>query len=150
MAEASYLEVLEAIPNGRLSFDDALQIYDGPLRAVSLFAAAFHLYLHCFLLLSLLLIRKREVSDAGKGFGFRGNGKEKTPPKVREILKFSRQNKLTSWKIFQGTASMLSTLCALLGLTLEFLDAAPLLISAIGIEFPYTRCVELYYGPTYE
>lgn len=114
MAEASNLEVLEAITNGRLSFDDALQIYDGPLRAVSLSAAAFHLYLHCFLLLSLLLLRKREVSDAGKGFGFRGNGKEKTPPKVREILKFSRQNKLT--------------LCALLGHTLEFLDAAPLLI----------------------
>lgn len=103
MAEASNLEVLEAIPNGRLSFDDALQIYDRPLRAVSLSAAAFHLYLHCLLLLSLLLLlRKREVSDAGKGFGFRGNRKDKNPPKVREILNFPTKINLHYGKFSKG------------------------------------------------
>lgn len=90
MAEASNLKVLDAISNGRLSFDDALQLYDGPLRAVSLSAAAFYFDLHllCSPFSSLLCSAN---SDMRLCFAFGGNRKANTPTKVRETLNFSRQ-----------------------------------------------------------
>lgn len=92
MAEASNLKVLDAISNGRLSFNDALQLYDGPLRAVSLSAGAFYFDLHLLRSpFSPLLCSANSDMRFCSAFGGNKKATTSTKTKVREILNFSRQ-----------------------------------------------------------